>query len=471
MSLNSSTQVETNRWQLEVSVDANTFNTAVDHAYKKQKNRIVIPGFRKGKAPRAFIEKYYGPDIFYEDAINEVYPDALEEAVKESKLDMIQDKVDFDLGSADKENGLVFKATITVKPEISIQNYTGIPATRKSTEVTDEDVAAELAHVQDRNSRMVTVEDRPAENGDVTDIDFEGFLDGEPFEGGKSENFSLRLGSNQFIPGFEDQIVGHNTGDEFDVNVTFPDDYQAEDLRGQSVLFKVKLHEIKKKELPALDDEFAKDVSEFDTLDEYKADLKKHLEERKQEQVKDDVDNQLIDKLVELVEGEIPPAMYMNKANDDLRDFGYRLQSQGLDLQTYLKYTGQDVQTMRANFLPQAERQVKLRLALEKIAALENLVASDEEIEDEYKKLAENYKMDVEKVKNLVASEDLAKDIAVEKAIDFVRDHANVTDAPAEEPKEEAAAEEAKQEETPEAESALQSGTSTALKRMLRKTA
>lgn len=451
MSLNSSTQVETNRWQLEISVDANTFNTAVDHAYKKQKNRIVIPGFRKGKAPRAFIEKYYGPDIFYEDAINEVYPDALEEAVKESKLDMIQDKVDFDLVSADKENGLVFKATITVKPEISIQNYTGIPATRKSTEVTDEDVAAELARVQDRNSRMVTVEDRPAENGDVTDIDFEGFLDGEPFEGGKSENFSLRLGSNQFIPGFEDQIVGHNTGDEFDVNVTFPDDYQAEDLRGQSVLFKVKLHEIKKKELPALDDEFAKDVSEFDTLDEYKADLKKHLEERKQEQVKDDVDNQLIDKLVELVEGEIPPAMYMNKANDDLRDFGYRLQSQGLDLQTYLKYTGQDVQTMRANFLPQAERQVKLRLALEKIAALENLVASDEEIEDEYKKLAENYKMDVEKVKNLVASEDLAKDIAVEKAIDFVRDHANVTDAPAEEPKEEAAAEEAKPEETPEA--------------------
>lgn len=451
MSLNSSTQVETNRWQLEVSVDANTFNTAVDHAYKKQKNRIVIPGFRKGKAPRAFIEKYYGPDIFYEDAINEVYPDALEEAVKESKLDMIQDKVDFDLVSADKENGLVFKATITVKPEISIQNYTGIPATRKSTEVTDEDVAEELARVQDRNSRMVTVEDRPAENGDVTDIDFEGFLDGEPFEGGKSENFSLRLGSNQFIPGFEDQIVGHNTGDEFDVNVTFPDDYQAEDLRGQSVLFKVKLHEIKKKELPALDDEFAKDVSEFDTLDEYKADLKKHLEERKQEQVKDDVDNQLIDKLVELVEGEIPPAMYMNKANDDLRDFGYRLQSQGLDLQTYLKYTGQDVQTMRANFLPQAERQVKLRLALEKIAALENLVASDEEIEDEYKKLAENYKMDVEKVKNLVASEDLAKDIAVEKAIDFVRDHANVTDAPAEEPKEEAAAEEAKPEETPEA--------------------
>ena len=451
MSLNSSTQVETNRWQLEVSVDANTFNTAVDHAYKKQKNRIVIPGFRKGKAPRAFIEKYYGPDIFYEDAINEVYPDALEEAVKESKLDMIQDKVDFDLVSADKENGLVFKATITVKPEISIQNYTGIPATRKSTEVTDEDVAAELAHVQDRNSRMVTVEDRPAENGDVTDIDFEGFLDGEPFEGGKSENFSLRLGSNQFIPGFEDQIVGHNTGDEFDVNVTFPDDYQAEDLRGQSVLFKVKLHEIKKKELPALDDEFAKDVSEFDTLDEYKADLKKHLEERKQEQVKDDVDTQLIDKLVELVEGEIPPAMYMNKANDDLRDFGYRLQSQGLDLQTYLKYTGQDVQTMRANFLPQAERQVKLRLALEKIAALENLVASDEELEDEYKKLAENYKMDVEKVKNLVASEDLAKDIAVEKAIDFVRDHANVTDAPAEEPKEEAAAEEAKPEETPEA--------------------
>lgn len=444
MSLKSSNKVDTNRWQLEVAVAADTFNTAVDHAYKKQKNRISIPGFRKGKAPRAFIEKFYGADVFYDDAINEVYPDALEAAVKESELDMIQDKVDFDLVSVDKTDGLVFKATITVKPEISIKDYKGIPAARKSDAVSDEDVAAELAKMQDRNSRMVTVEDRPAENGDVTDIDFEGYLDGESFEGGKGENFSLQLGSGQFIPGFEDQVVGHNTGDEFDVNVTFPEDYQAEELRGQSVLFKVKIHEIKKKELPVLDDDFAKDVSDFDTLEEYKADLKKHLEEHKKEQVNDDVDNQLIDKLVELVEGEIPEAMYQNKANDDLRDFGYRLQSQGLDLQTYMKYTGQDLDTMRKNFLPQAQRQVKLRLALEKIAALENLTAAQEEIEEEYKKLAENYKMEPEKVRDVVAAEDLAKDIAVEKAIDFVRDHAVVTDAPVEEPEKTAQAQEEK---------------------------
>ena len=434
MSLKSSNKVATNRWQLEVSVDADAFNTAVDHAYKKQKNRIMIPGFRKGKAPRAFIEKFYGADVFYDDAINEVYPEALESAVKESGLDMIQDKVDFDLVSASKDDGLVFKATITVKPEVSIKDYKGIPATRKSSEVTDEEVAAELAKAQDRNSRMVTVEDRPAENGDVVDIDFEGFLDGEPFEGGKGENFSLQLGLGQFIPGFEEQVVGHNTNDEFDVNVTFPEDYHAEELRNQSVLFKVKIHEIKKKELPALDDDFAKDVSDFDTLDEYKADLKKHLEERKKEQADDDVDNQLIDKLVELLEGEIPEAMYRNKANDDLRDFSYRLQSQGMDLQTYMKYTGQNMDAMREGFMPQAERQVKLRLALEKIAELEQLKASDDEVEEEYKKLAENYHMEPERVKALVAAQDLAKDVAVEKAISFVRDNAVVTDAPAEEP-------------------------------------
>lgn len=434
MSLKSSNKVATNRWQLEVSVDADAFNTAVDHAYKKQKNRIMIPGFRKGKAPRAFIEKFYGSDVFYDDAINEVYPDALESAVKESGLDMIQDKVDFDLVSASKDDGLVFKATITVKPEVSIKDYKGIAATRKSSEVTDEELAAELARAQDRNSRMVTVEDRPAENGDVVDIDFEGFLDGEPFEGGKGENFSLQLGQGQFIPGFEEQVVGHNTNDEFDVNVTFPEDYHAEELRNQSVLFKVKIHEIKKKELPALDDDFAKDVSDFDTLDEYKADLKKHLEEHKKEQADDDVDNQLIDKLVELLEGEIPEAMYQNKANDDLRDFSYRLQSQGMDLQTYMKYTGQNMDALRKGFLPQAERQVKLRLALEKIAELEQLKASDAEVEEEYKKLADNYHMEPEKVKAVVAAEDLAKDVAVEKAIRFVRDNASVTDAPAEEP-------------------------------------
>ena len=425
MSLNSSTQVETNRWQLEISVDANTFNTAVDHAYKKQKNRIVIPGFRKGKAPRAFIEKYYGPDIFYEDAINEVYPDALEEAVKESKLDMIQDKVDFDLVSADKENGLVFKATITVKPEISIQNYTGIPATRKSTEVTDEDVAAELARVQDRNSRMVTVEDRPAENGDVTDIDFEGFLDGEPFEGGKSENFSLRLGSNQFIPGFEDQIVGHNTGDEFDVNVTFPDDYQAEDLRGQSVLFKVKLHEIKKKELPALDDEFAKDVSDTcETLEDLKKEITERLKKERQENVEHAFEEKILDAVIEGMKADIPQAMVESQIDSFVQDFGYRLQMQGMTLEQYIKMTGTEMGAFRAMFRDQADRQVKTRLALEKVAELENIAVSDKELDEEYAKMAEQYKMDVEKVKSIVAADALAADLKVSEALELVKKNA-----------------------------------------------
>jgi trigger factor len=454
MSLKSSNKVDTNRWQLEVTVDAPTFNTAIDHAYKKQRSRINIPGFRKGKAPRAFIEKYYGSNIFYEDAINEVYPDAMEAAVKEAKLDVIQDKVDFDLVSADETNGVVFKATITVKPEVSVKDYKGIKATRKSADVTDAEVDAELKKVQDRDARMVTVEDRPAENGDIVDIDFDGSVDGKPFEGGKAENFSLTLGSGQFIPGFEEQIVGKNTNDEFDVNVTFPKDYSAKELQDKAALFKVKIHEIKVRELPELDDDFAKDVSEFDTLDEYKADLKKHLEEQKKESVQDDVDNQLIDALVAALEGEIPTAMYTNIANDDIRDFGYRLQSQGLDIRTYMKYTGMDADKLRKAFEPQAERQVKIRLALEKIAEIEKLTSSDEEIEKEYKKMADEYKTDVEKIKAAVTKEALAQDLGVQKAIDFVRDNAVITDAaPEDESKKEADSKEdkkAKDEKAPE---------------------
>ncbi|WOC31019.1 MULTISPECIES: trigger factor [Caproicibacterium] len=427
MNLKSSNKVDTNRWQLEVAVDAATFNNAVDHAYKKQKNRINIPGFRKGKAPRAFIEKFYGSEVFYDDAINEVYPDALEGAVKEAKLDMIQDKVDFDLVSANAD-GLVFKATITVKPEVSIENYKGIKATKKSAEVTEEELDSELKKIQDRNARVVTVEDRPAANDDIVDIDFEGFIDDKAFDGGKAENYTLTLGAGQFIPGFEEQIVGKKTGDEFDVHVTFPEDYQAEDLKGKSAVFKVKLHEIKMKELPELDDDFAKDVSDFDTIDEYKADLKKHLQEHKTEEVQDDVDNQLIDTLVESLQGEIPQAMYNNKANEDIRDFSYRLQNQGLDIQSYMKYTGMDAAKMRDAFLPQAERQVKIRLALEKIAEIEKLAASEEDIANEYKKMAENYQMEIDKIKAVVNQEDLAKDIAVEKAIELVRDNAVVTE-------------------------------------------
>lgn len=427
MSLKSSNKVDTNRYQLEVAVDAEAFEKAVDQAYHKQNKKIMIPGFRKGKAPRKFVEKYYGDQVFYEDAINAVYPQAMDEAVKEANLVMIEDKVDFDLVSADKD-GLVFKATITTKPEVKIEGYQGVTAWKKPVEVTDKDVDDEIARVQERNSRMVTVEDREAQNGDITVIDFDGYVDGKQFEGGKAENYSLSLGAGQFIPGFEDQVVGHKTGDEFDVNVKFPEDYQAKELAGKEAVFKIKLHEIKKKELPAVDDDFVKDVSEFNTLDEYKADVRKKISDAKAEAAEDSVDNQIIDKLVGLVQAEIPEAMYENRINEDMRDFSYRLQSQGMNIETYMKYTGLDQDAVRKQFRPQAERQVKLRLALEKIAELEAVKVSDEDVEGEYKKIADGYKVEVEKVKKIIAQADIEKDLAVEKAFDLVKEKAVIAE-------------------------------------------
>ena len=428
MSLKSQNKIDTNRVELEVVVDAETFEKGLAAAFKKQSKKISIPGFRKGKAPRAFVEKYFGKEVFYEDAVNALYPDALDEAVKEAGLEVIQDKIDFDVKEVGPQ-GFTFTAALTTKPEVTIENYKGIEAVKKSAEVTDEDIDAEIKKVQERNSRMVTVEDRAAQNDDIAVIDFEGFLDGEPFEGGKGENYSLTLGSGQFIPGFEEQIVGHNTGDEFEVNVTFPEDYQAEELNGKATTFKCKLHEIKMKELPEVDDEFVKDVSEFDTLADYKEDLKKKLAESKEKEAADDLENQLIDKLVELVQGEIPEAMYENKIADSIREFGYRLQSQGLNLDTYMKYTGMNVDQMKEGFRPQAERQVKLRLALEKIAALEELKAGEEDLNQEYQKIAEQYKMGADKIKELIPAAELEKDICVEKAINLVRDNANIKDA------------------------------------------
>ena len=428
MSLKSQNKIDTNRVELEVVVDAETFEKGLAAAFKKQSKKISIPGFRKGKAPRAFVEKYFGKEVFYEDAVNALYPDALDEAVKEAGLEVIQDKIDFDVKEVGPQ-GFTFTAALTTKPEVTIENYKGIEAVKKSAEVTDEDIDAEIKKVQERNSRMVTVEDRAAQNDDIAVIDFEGFLDGEPFEGGKGENYSLTLGSGQFIPGFEEQIVGHNTGDEFEVNVTFPEDYQAEELKGKATTFKCKLHEIKMKELPEVDDEFVKDVSEFDTLADYKEDLKKKLAESKEKEAADDLENQLIDKLVELVQGEIPEAMYENKIADSIREFGYRLQSQGLNLDTYMKYTGMNVDQMKEGFRPQAERQVKLRLALEKIAALEELKAGEEDQNQEYQKIAEQYKMEADKIKELIPAAELEKDICVEKAINLVRDNANIKDA------------------------------------------
>jgi trigger factor len=427
MSLKSSNKVDTNRYQLEVAVDAAIFEKALDQAYHKENKKIAIPGFRKGKAPRAFVEKYYGEQVFYEDAINAVYPDALDAAINEAKLEMIEDKIDFDLVSAGKE-GVVFKATVTTKPEVEIDEYKGLTAAKNPVKVTDEDIDAEIKKVQERNSRMVTVEDRAAQNGDITVIDFDGSVDGVAFDGGKAENYSLTLGAGQFIPGFEEQVVDHKTGDEFDVNVKFPEDYHSKDLAGKDAVFKIKLHEINLKELPEVDDDFVKDVSDFDTLDKYREDIKAKLTEAEEKKAKDDVENQLINKLVENLKAEIPQAMYENKINEDIREFGYRLQSQGLNLDTYLQYTGMDKDSIRKQFQPQAERAVKVRLVLEKIAQLEDIHPTEEEIEAEFEKLAKGYEIDAEKVKTFIPKEELAKDISVEKAINLVRDSAVVTE-------------------------------------------
>ena len=422
MSLKSSNKVETNRYELEIEIAAEDFEKAVNKAFKKNVKKISVPGFRKGKAPRAFIEKYYGENVFYEDAVNGIYPSALQDAIDEAGLDVINDKIDFDVVKIGKD-GFDFKAVVTVKPEVEIENYKGIEVEHKPVEVTEDDINKEIDRVRERNSRLVTVEGRSTQESDIAVFDFKGFVDGKAFEGGEAENYSLKLGSGQFIPGFEDQMIGHNQGEEFEVNVTFPESYQEASLAGKPAVFKIKLHEIKNRELPELDDEFAKDVSEFDTLAEYRESVKKQLLDLKQRESDMDADDQMIDKVIELLKAEIPEAMFENKVEDIMRDFAYKLQSQGLTLDSYMKYTGLDNSAFKTQFRPQAERQVKLRLALDKIAELENISATPEELEEKYKSFAEQYKVDIEKIKEIVKEKDLLADIAAEKAVDFLREN------------------------------------------------
>lgn len=425
MSLKTSKKLEdANKFELEVSVDGDTFNKAVNKVYKKQVKNINIPGFRKGKAPKHIIEKMYGKEVFYDDAMQDCYPDALYGAAKEAEVKIVA--VDSLEAIEAGDDGFTFKAVIVVEPEVEIKDYKGIEVEKKSTEVTDELINDEIEKVRERNSRMVTVEDRAAQDGDIAVIDFEGFVDGEAFEGGKAENFNLKLGSGQFIPGFEEQIIGHNTDEEFTINVTFPEDYQAEDLQGKESEFKIKLHEIKTKELPEVDDEFVKDVSEKETLDEYKEELSEQIKKRLETEADNDVDDQLIEKLIENMEGEIPEAMYDNQINDMLREFDMRLRSQGMDMNTYLKYTGLDIDAVKTMYKPEAEKRVKLRLILEAIARKEAFEATEKDIEDEYNKLAEAYKMDIDKVKKAVSEEGLAEDIKVDKAMKYVRDNASI---------------------------------------------
>lgn len=426
MNLVKSEKLEKSMNELQFSVDAETFKAAIEKAYKREGKKYNVPGFRKGHAPRAVIEKMYGADIFHYDAINDLFPEAYEAAVVESGIQPVG-RPEADVVSESLEDGVVLKVTVAVKPEIKVGNYTGLKATKKVNTVDDADVEAELVRMQNRNGRIITREGK-AENGDTVDMDFEGFVDGVAFEGGKAEHYSLVLGSGSFIPGFEDQLIGHEAGEEFDVNVTFPEEYQAKELAGKPAVFKIKLHEVKTKELPALDDEFAKDVSEYDTLDELKASIRKGMEEQNEKQAALAVENDLVDQVIATIEGDIPEAMYEARMDEAVRDFEYRLAQQGLKLDMYLQYMGQTMESFRASFREQAEKQVKIRLALEAVAAAEQIVASDEELEAELQRVADNYKMELAKVKELVNADEVKKDLAVNKAIDFIRDHAEITE-------------------------------------------
>ena len=414
--------VETNKYELIVSVPANEFEAACEKVFKRKAKQFQVPGFRKGKAPRKTIEKLYGEGIFFEDAVNDLAPAALENAYTESGLEIVV-RPEVEVTEVSKENGVTMKATCVVKPDVTVKQYKGLKASKDVAPVTDEEVNAEIERMRNRNARTITVEDRAAQNGDIVSIDFEGFVDDKAFEGGKAERYSLTLGSGQFIPGFEDQIVGHNTGDEFDVNVTFPEEYQASELAGKPAVFKCKLHEISAKELPALDDEFVKDVSEFDTLDELKADITKKLADSKEQAANTAFENALIDGVIENLEGEIPEEMFDARADEMVQDFEYRLSSQGMNLDTYMQYTGSTRDSLRASFKEQATRQVKVALALEKIVAAEGLTASDEEVEEEVNKLAEQYKaqnITADQIKAAMG-EQLKNDIAQKKAVELIK--------------------------------------------------
>ncbi len=427
MSLKASNKIETNKYELEISIDAESFCDAIKAVYKKEAKNIAIKGFRKGKAPLHMVEKLYGEAVFFDDALNMLYEGALLSAVEEAGLVLV-DVEKTDVTSVSKAEGAELKVTVIVEPEVELGEYKGLKCDRTAPAVSDEEVTAEIDRMAERNARTVAVEDRAAEMKDMAVIDYEGFVDGVAFDGGKGEGYTLTLGSGQFIPGFEEQIVGHNAGDEFDVVVTFPTEYHAAELAGKEATFKCKLHEIKAKELPVIDDEFAKDVSEFDTLDELKADIKAKALERKTKAADEEVENKLIEAVVAGMKAEIPEAMYENRSNESVREFDYRLRSQGMDLQTYLKYTGSTVEDLKSSFREQSEKQVKMRLALEAIVKAENIEASEEELAAEYEKLAGMYGMEADAVKAAIPEKDIKHDLAMNKAIDLVKASAEVKD-------------------------------------------
>ena len=434
--LKSAEKTGTNEYTLVITVSAEDFNAAVNKVYHKKKNSINVPGFRKGKAPRAIIEKIYGEGVFYDDAINDSFPDAYDAAVEEAGIDPVDSPRDFDMKSVGKD-GYELECKVTVRPEVTVVGYKGIEAEKPNTEVTDEDVEKDLKAKQEANAREITVEDRAAQNGDIANINFEGFTDGVAFEGGKGEDYDLELGSGSFIPGFEEQIVGHNAGDEFDVNVTFPEEY-AEELAGKDAVFKVKLNGVKEKQLPALDDEFVKDVSEFDTLDELRADIRKTLTEQKEKSAKTTFENGVYDKLAELVEGEIPEVMYDKAVDNMISEFRYNIERQGMPFDKYINAIGMNEESIRGMYRSRAEKDVKIELALAKIAELEGVEVTEEDVTAEYDKLAERYGAKAEDVKAAITEERIRAQIKSDKASELVL-AAAVAAAPAEKKDEDAA--------------------------------
>ena len=419
-------KLEKNMAKLTIEVSAEDLEKAMQNAYQKAKGRITLPGFRKGKAPRKMIEQMYGKGIFLEDAANALIPEHYSKAVEECELEIVS-QPQIDVTQAEPGKTFIFTAEVAVKPEVTLGEYKGVEVPKTDVEVTDEDVEAELKKEQEKNSRTVTVEDRGAENGDIVTIDFEGFVDGEAFEGGKGTDYPLTLGSGSFIPGFEDQLIGAKAEDHVEVKVTFPEEYQAKELAGKEAVFQCDVKKVEAKELPELDDDFAQDASEFDTLAEYKEDIKKNLTEKKEKEARAAKENAAVDKAIENAQMEIPDAMLDTQVRQMLDDFSRRMQSQGLTMEQYFQFTGMTVEKMQEEMKPQALKRIQTRLVLEKIAEVENIQPSEEEVEEEFKKMADAYKMEVDKIKELLGDrelEQMKKDMAVQKAVTLVADEA-----------------------------------------------
>jgi len=426
MSLQNVEKLEHNMAKLTIAVDAADFIAAMKQSYNKQKGKINVPGFRKGKVPMAYLEKTYGPEMFYEDAANAVIPAAYQEAAVESGLE-ITSQPTIDAVQMEKGKDFIFTAEVALKPEVTLGEYKGIEVEKKQIEVTDEEVAKELVNAQEQNSREITVEDRPVQDGDIVNIDYAGSVDGVAFDGGTAKDQNLVIGSHTFIDTFEDQLIGKNIGDEVNVNVTFPEEYHAPDLAGKPALFEVKINGIKTKELPVLDDDFAQDVSEFDTLDEYKEDIKKKLVEQKEQAAKTDKENAILEKIVENAQMDIPEAMVETQQQQLADDFAQRLSYQGLQIEQYFQFTGMTREKFMEDLKPQALKTIQTRLVLEAIVDAENIEVTEEELNAEYEKMASTYQMEVEKIKEILAGaqeESMKKDIAVQKAIDFVAEQA-----------------------------------------------